>query len=53
MKGKEVLKRIFYGKLIAMPPELSDGMAEYTHPISIPYDSPNFGYKVLYVVGYK
>jgi len=53
MEGKELLKRIFYGKLLPLPPEISGGMAEYTPPVSIPYDSPNFGYKVLYVVGYK
>jgi len=53
MKGKELLKRIFCGELIALPPEVSDGMAEYTPPVTIPYDSPNFEYKVLYVVGYK
>jgi len=28
-------------------------MAEYSPPVAIPYDSPNFEYKVLYVVGYK
>ena len=53
MKGKELLKRIFYGKLLPLPPEISGGMAEYIPPVTIPYDSPNFGYKVLYVVGYK
>jgi len=53
MKGKELLKRIFFGKLLPLPPEISGGMAEYIPPVIIPYDSPNFGYKVLYVVGYK
>jgi len=31
MKGKEFLKRIFFGKLIPLPPEIKDGIAEY-HP---------------------
>jgi len=32
MKGKEFLKRIFMGKLVPLPPEITDGMAEYTPP---------------------
>jgi len=53
MKGKELLKRIFYGKLLPLPPELSDRMVEYRPPVSIPYDSSSFGYKVLFAIGYK
>jgi len=53
MKGKELLKRIFFGELVTLPPEIYEGMAEYTPPVAIPYDSPNFEYKVLHVVGYK
>jgi len=50
MKGKEFLKRIFFGKLIPLPPEITDGMTEYIPPTSIPHDSPNFEYKVIYAV---
>lgn len=50
MKGKELLKRIFFGKLIPLPPEITDGMADYTPPVPIPNDSPNSEYKVIYVV---
>jgi hypothetical protein len=50
MKGKEFLKRIFFGKLIPLPPEIKDGMAEYTPPVPIPYDKPDFEYKVIYAV---
>jgi len=53
MKGKELLKRIFFGELVTLPPEISEGLAEYTPPVTVPYDSPNFEYKVLYVVDYK
>lgn len=53
MEGKELLKRIFYGKLLPLPPELSDRMVEYRPPVSIPYDSSSFGYKVLFAIGYK
>jgi hypothetical protein len=50
MKGKEFLKRIFFGKLIPLPPEITDGMAEYSPPPPIPNDSPNSEYKVIYAV---
>ena len=50
MKGKEFLKRIFFGKLIRLPPEIQDGMAEYTPPAPIPNSRPNFEYKVIYAV---
>ena len=50
MEGKEIFKRIFLGKLSAFPPEIEDGMAEYSPPVPIPCDSPNFQYKVLYAV---
>ena len=50
MKGKEFLKRIFWGKLIPLPQEIIDGMTEYTPPLPISYDTPNFEYKVIYAV---
>jgi len=50
MKGKEFLKRIFFGKLVPLPHEITQGMAEYTPPIPIPGDRPNFEYKVIYAV---
>jgi len=53
MKGKEFLKRIFFGKLDPLPDEIEDGMAEYSEPVSIPCDSPNFEYKVLFAVGHR
>ena len=52
MKGKEFLKRIFFGKLIPLPNEITEGMAEYTPPIPIPEDRPNFEYKVIYAVAH-
>ena len=50
MKGKEFLKRIFFGKLIPLPPEIKDGMSEFNPPVSIAHDTPNFEYKVIYAV---
>ncbi len=52
MKGKEILKRIFFGKLLTLGGEIEDGMAEYYEPVPIPYDSPNFQYKVLFAVAH-
>jgi ubiquinone/menaquinone biosynthesis C-methylase UbiE len=50
MKGKEFLKRIFFGKLIPLPPEITDGMAEYMAPVPIPSNVPNTKYKVIYAI---
>ena len=50
MKGKEFLKRIFLGKLIPLPFEVKDGMAEYTPPVPIAHDVPNSECKVIYTV---
>ncbi|MBI4744821.1 MAG: hypothetical protein HY776_08435 [Actinobacteria bacterium] len=50
MKGKEKLKRLFFGKLQPLPPEIKDGMAEYSPPVSISHDCPNSQYKVLFAV---
>jgi hypothetical protein len=53
MKGKQWLKRIFFGKLEPLPREIEDGMSEYTPPVSIPLESPCTSYKILYAVGRK
>ena len=50
MKGKELLKRIFFGKLVPLPHEITDGMTEYTPPAPIPDNSSNYEYKVIYAV---
>ncbi|MEW6620281.1 MAG: class I SAM-dependent methyltransferase [bacterium] len=51
MKGKEFFKRIFCGKLVPLPPEIKDGIAEYIPPVPISYDLPIYQYKVLFAVG--
>jgi ubiquinone/menaquinone biosynthesis C-methylase UbiE len=53
MKGKELFKRMFYGKLIKMPGELREGFAESLPPSIIDKSMPNRGYKVLFAVGFK
>jgi hypothetical protein len=53
MKGKEFLKRIFMGKLVPLPPEIQDGMAEYTPPAVISHTTTNRHYKVIFAVAIK
>lgn len=50
MKGKEVLKRIFFGKLVPLPAEVIEGIMDYNPPASIPPDVPDTKDKVLYAV---
>lgn len=52
MEGKEVLKRIFFGKLLAIPGEVEDGMAKYQPPVPISSNSPNSQYRVLFAVAH-
>ncbi len=52
MKGKEILKRIFFGKLLTLGEEIEDGMVAYCEPVPIPGDSPNCEYKVLFAVAH-
>ena len=53
MKGKELFKRLFFGKLYSLPPEIKDDITEYIEPVPISSDSPNSSYKVIFTVGYK
>jgi ubiquinone/menaquinone biosynthesis C-methylase UbiE len=50
MKGKEFLKKIFYGRLLPLKEEIEEGVCEYLPPQRISSDSPNFEYKVIYAV---
>ncbi len=50
MKGKEILKRIFFGKLSPLPPEIRPGMAEYEAPVPLPHCGADSQHKILYVV---
>ena len=53
MKGKERLKRLFFGKLDPLPPEITDDTADYSPPIPIPHYLPDSRHKVLFAVGRK
>lgn len=50
MKGKEFLKRVFFGRLVSLPPEVVEGMAGEASLSPISNDSPISGYKVIYAV---
>lgn len=50
MKGKEILKRIFFGKLLAIPGEIEDGIVKYHPPMPIFCNSPSSQYRVLFAV---
>ncbi len=53
MKGKQFLKRIFFGKLYCMPSEIQEGMARYEKPVHLPLDAQRSDYKVIYAVASK
>ena len=51
MKGKEILKHLFYGQLVELPHELEDEMPGVETPVFLAPNGPVTGYKVLYAVG--
>lgn len=53
MKGKEILKRLFFGKLRSLPPEITDDMAAYISPVVIQSEMAIPYFKVLFAVGRK
>jgi len=50
MKGKEILKRMFFGRLSPLPAEIEDGIADYVAPVPIPGEQPDRRHKVIYAV---
>ena len=48
--GRKWLKRLFYGSLTPLKPEVEDGMAELDPLIPIPSELPNSQYKIIYAV---
>ncbi len=48
--GRELLKRIFYGTLAPLQPEVEDGMADLYPLVPIHSDSPNSQFKIVYAV---
>jgi ubiquinone/menaquinone biosynthesis C-methylase UbiE len=52
MKGKEFLKRVFFGKLEPLPSEVIEGMASYEEPRPLLPLSQSQQYKILYALGH-
>ena len=50
MKGKELLKKIFYGRLQPLKQEIEEGVCAYTSPFLLRSDVINHEYKVIYSV---
>jgi SAM-dependent methyltransferase len=53
MKGKQFLKRIFFGSLAPIPAEIRDGMSTAWPLVSIPTDGPIGGHKIIFATGRK
>lgn len=53
MRGKQLLKRMFFGKLSPIPPEVQDGMSVYQEPKRLSSDLGVPPYKVIYAVARK
>ena len=49
MRGKQLLKRLVFGPLTALPPELEDGPAAALIPLGVGAAAPEF--KILYALG--
>ena len=48
MAGKKFLKRIVFGSLVEMPPEIKDGMIAYQPPAPLDGSVPDRRHKVIY-----
>ena len=53
LKRRTYLKRIFMGKLVPLPHEITEDMADYEPPVEIPIDRVVKEYKILYAIGKK
>lgn len=52
-RGKEFLKRLFYGRLVELRAEVEDQMGELTPLVPLLADTPTSAFKVLYAIGYQ
>lgn len=53
MKGKELLKRIVFGKLTTMPSEITDGLVEYSAPLPLENNVQVLDYKIIFAIGWN
>jgi ubiquinone/menaquinone biosynthesis C-methylase UbiE len=51
MKGKEVFKRVFCGKLYPLSGEIQDGVVDYIEPVRIDSNKSAKDYKVVFAIG--
>lgn len=52
MKGKELLKRLFLGRLSPLPSEVHEGMTGYTPPVAISDTEPCTRFKILFALAH-
>ncbi len=48
MRGKQLLKRLVFGRLVTMPAELDTRQIPYVAPTELPTDRPDHRHKVIY-----
>ena len=53
MKGKEMLKRMVFGRLLPLPLEVHEGIAAYCPLVTVEDSTPVSRFKVLYATGTK
>jgi SAM-dependent methyltransferase len=53
IRGKEMLKRIFYGRLKAIPLDITDSMAPYYEPVPLSHFHYPRQFKIFYAVARK
>ena len=53
MAGKKIFKRLVFGKLVPLPPELRGDTAPPPHPRPIPCDRKDTTHKVLFALAWK
>jgi len=50
MRGKAILKRLVYGRLVRLPDEIEDSLAPRVPPTPLPSHLPALGHLVIHCV---
>lgn len=53
MAGKKLLKRLVFGDLVSMPPEIGPDTVSYAPPVPLPAGQPDRRFKVIYAAATK
>jgi hypothetical protein len=48
MNGKKLLKKLVFGGLVKMPPEIEEGLVPYVEPTRLPISELDRTHKVIY-----